>query len=98
MNKRFALIDNASGFVWGVVDADTPVAACSKLDESLGEFGREYSEVSRSDLFANSTAYHVHEAPAGFDVDDGQNDDQIAKVSALPKIAIISIDWSDPTE
>ncbi len=95
---RYALIENNCGFVWGVVDADTPIAACMKVDESLGELDREYSEVSRADLFVNEASYHVYEAPAGFDVTDGQDAEQIASVQALPKVAIVRIDWNDPTE
>lgn len=76
---RFALIENNTGFVWNVIDAETPLAACSVTDLEIGHEVRDYEQVSRFD-FSSDTGYHVYEVPAGFDVDDGQDQTQIDRV------------------
>ena len=44
---------------------DTPIGFARALDESLGEHGREYEDVSRSALASNETGYHVYRADVG---------------------------------
>lgn len=88
---RFALIDNHSGFVWGVTDAASAIDACRQIDADLGEYGREYEEVPRFDA-SNDTGYYVHQAPAGWDCDDGQDEAAIAEVNAMPKVACVLIE------
>ena len=85
---RYALIDNNSGYVFGVVDASNPVEAAKILDQKIGDGSREYEEAGRPD-FSNETGYHVYHAPADFEVDDGQNEKEIAAVSALPKAGYV---------
>ena len=85
---RFILIDNHSGFVWGEAIAETPAEACREVDEALGEHGRTYAEAF--ELASTETGYHVHQAPADFPaLEDGTDDDTIAAVDALPRVAVI---------
>lgn len=89
---RFILIDNNSGYIFGD-SADfasgnqsdlTPVEAARLLDESIGEHGREYSELS-SQPRDTRTGYAVYRA----DIDgseavpvvyDGQDQETISAV------------------
>lgn len=82
---RFALIDLDSGYVWGVYDADTPAAACQMSDRDNKAAPRTYTDTYRSQISGKS-GFAVHAAPAGFDINDGQNSDEIQAVSALPLI------------
>lgn len=90
---RYAMIDIDSGYVWGVENAADPVAACRQMDEALGVTGREYeahgprSGAGRS----GQTGYEVYQAPVGFDVQNGQDQAEIAAVSALPRVAIVTV-------
>jgi hypothetical protein len=59
----YALIDNASGYLWGTVEAENPVEACKKVDADLGVFDREYISEYMHGLAANQTGYHVYELP-----------------------------------
>lgn len=86
----YALIDNACGYVWGVTVAESPIAACAAVDAEIGGEPRRYEEVGSFD-HANAWGYHVHAAPEGFTVNDGQNDDEIAAVEALPRVACVLI-------
>lgn len=86
---RFAILETNSGFVWGVVDAADAIEACRVMDADIGSRGRTYSEGSVSDLRTTAGAYDVRIAPAGFDVDDGQDADAICAVDAMPRAAII---------
>ena len=81
---NFAIIDNYSGFVWGVVEADEAIAACAKLDAEVGGEPREYHHG-----FNGDQGYIVYEAPAGFDVTDGQDQAEIDRVAALGEAARI---------
>jgi len=83
MTKTFALIDNASGYVWGVTTAEDPISACRAIDESCKEYGRSYEEVSR----INRSGYIVYAVPAGFAVEDGQSERDITRVEGYPVFA-----------
>lgn len=79
---HYALIDNNSGFVWGEVNADSPVEACAAIDRELGSQDREY-EVTQLP-FSNSSGYVVFEAPAGWrEVENGQDEAEIGRVLSL---------------
>jgi hypothetical protein len=94
---RFALIDIDSGFAWGVADAESPAEACRLVDEDFGADGRDYEDHG-PDSYADRQGrpgYIVHEVPAGFDVDDGQDKAQIAAVEAHPRVAIVLITDND---
>lgn len=64
---RYILIDDASGYIWGDTadlagwreSEQTPVEAARLLDESLGEHGRTYEDVSRLD---GHSGYRVYRA------------------------------------
>lgn len=89
MTNTYAIIENYSGFVWSVQVAADPIAACRQMDETLGAPGRAYEEGGVADLRTTAAVYDVRLAPAGFDVDDGQDPAQIAAVEALPRAAVI---------
>lgn len=91
MTKTFAMIDLNSGFVWGVETALDAVSACRQMDEAIGAYGRSYDEGLASDTRGGTDGYAVYEAPAGFDVTDGQDVEQIAAVEALPRVAVVLI-------
>jgi hypothetical protein len=88
--QRFAIIESNSGYVWGVVDAETALAACSVCDADVGGDRGEgaYEEVSSSELRTSRGVYDVRLAPAGFDVADGQDSEAIASVQALPRAGV----------
>lgn len=83
---HYVLIDNYSGYVWGEADADDPIEACAIVDRQTGGDPREYEE----QMIGNSSTsgYFVYEAPADWrPVDDGQSQDEIERVTALPLVA-----------
>lgn len=63
---RYIAIDNGSGFIFGdsadlngkVWEGENPTDFVRALDESIGEYGRLYEEVSR--LASNETGYRVY--------------------------------------
>jgi len=89
---RFAVLESNSGFVWGVVDADCPLAACSAVDEDAGCHHDEagiYETVSLGELrTTRGGIYDVRSAPEGFDVQDGQDRSAIDAVEALPRAGV----------
>lgn len=94
MTKTFAIVDDYSGFVWGVAKAADPISACRVIDEDCNEHGRKYEEVSSFSAF-NEPGYHVYEVPDGFTVDNGQNADEIATVEAFPRMALVLVKRGD---
>lgn len=83
---RFALIELNSGFVWWVGDADGAIQACQRSDDDTGNTNRagEFQPISRGEISSTAGGYAVHLAPAGFDVQDGQDPDAITLTDALP--------------
>ena len=88
--QRFAILESNSGYVWGVVDAETAIDACSVCDAEIGgdRGAGQYESASYSDLRTTRGVYDVRIAPAGFDVQDGQDPASIAAVEALPRAGI----------
>lgn len=83
MTTTFATIELNSGYVWWVGAADDAADACARSDaETGGEYGRKFDQISRSEINSSAGGYAVYEVPAGFDVTDGQNEEQIAAVEA----------------
>jgi hypothetical protein len=91
---RYILIDHESGYVFGDTGelsgaflAMTPAEAAQSLDNSLGEFGRVYSEHAPGERIIvgpGSALYHVYRAPPEMPpVDDGTNPRQIDLVDQL---------------
>ena len=88
--KRFAILESNTGYVWGVVDAETALAACAECDRKIsGTRGDgEYESVSAGDLSTTRGGYDVRIAPEGFDVQNGQDSDEIAAVDAMPRAGL----------
>ena len=87
---RFAILESNSGYVWGVVDAENALDACSVLDREIGADRGEgaYESAGFSDLNATRGVYDVRTAPVGFDVPDGQDEAAIETVNALPRVGV----------
>ena len=79
--RRVATIDLASGFVWWVGDAEDPADACARSHAETGNTPAEFVACTRTD---GAATYAVHEVPAGFDVEDGQQAAAIAATEAHP--------------
>jgi hypothetical protein len=87
----FAIIESNTGYVWGVVDSHSSLQACYAVDMQAGGWHQEpgqYEQVSTSELRTTRGVYDVRIAPEGFDVQDGQNADEIAAVEALPRAGV----------
>jgi hypothetical protein len=88
--RRYILLDEHSGYVWGDCYATDPCDACRKIDEDCGEHGREYTDIG-SEPFAGRSGYHVHEAPHDFlPMGDGQFPKYIDEVAALPFVTRVA--------
>jgi hypothetical protein len=88
---RYILIDDASGYIWGDTadidgrnraDIEDPTEAARVLDESLGERGRLYEDVSRLD---ERSGYRVYRADVRGseqvpNIIDGQDQEMIEAV------------------
>ena len=89
--QTFAMIDNNSGFLFGVVAAETPEDACRVLDESVGCHGRTYERVRISGT--TQTGYVVYNVTgtmeAGDDL-DGQDEATIDRASTGRLVAEIA--------
>lgn len=86
-HRRYAVIDIASGYVWGVADATSPVEAAQLVDQEIGGEPRTYEEVPRGEV--SSATYAVHEAPAGFAVADGRDLETIRVVEEMRVAAFV---------
>lgn len=85
--RRFATIELNSGYVWWVGDAADEIDACLQSDaEGQAQIEGEYRRITASEINNTDGGYAVYEAPAGFDVNNGQDEDEIAAVSALPLV------------
>ncbi|HOW47358.1 MAG TPA: hypothetical protein PLB26_06860 [Rubrivivax sp.] len=87
---RFAILEPNSGYVWGVVDAESAIEACSVLDRKIGGRPDEGAYEPIGDLDPSRDAYDVRLAPAGFDADDGQDPAAIAAVNAMPAVGLFA--------
>jgi hypothetical protein len=87
---RFAIIESYTGYVMGVVDAESAADACAAVDAETGNARHDgaYEEVCVSELRTTRGVYDVRVAPAGFDVKDGQDPDEIAAVVTLPRAGV----------
>jgi hypothetical protein len=93
--NRYALIDSNSGFVWGVTDAAGPLSACRQVDSDVGGRGAcSYRIALGADVTTGPDVgfYAVYAVPQNFDVDDGQDPDQIAAVEQHgPAVAWVAV-------
>jgi hypothetical protein len=88
----YILIDNESGYVWGVTDAQNAIEACKKVDRRNKESAREYVQDWGRNC-VNETGYHVYYGN-NFDhskYDDGTNPDFIAAVKGLAFVAYVRV-------
>ena len=91
---RFAIIDHHSGYVWGVTDASSPEDACRRIDLAVDPSAARQSAAHGPNsrvLHSGASGYHVYAVPAGFDVADGQNADEIAATEAHECVATVVI-------
>jgi hypothetical protein len=88
--NTYAILESNTGYVWGVVQAESAIAACAVCDAEVGGDRDEgaYEEVGTSELRTTRGVYDVRTAPAGFSVQDGQDRDEIAAVEALPRAGV----------
>jgi hypothetical protein len=88
---RYALIDNNSGFVWSIIDADDPGSACIEADRALYSHRRRYEMFSPycDYVLREHDGYLVHEVPPEMEVDDGQDAAAIQLVEAHPRVAVV---------
>lgn len=93
--NRYAIIETNSGYVWGVVNAQSALDACTEVDKAVGGDPGEgwYQTVPAGEWNTDRGYYDVRQAPEGFDVDDGQDREQIAAVNALPRVGMFQ--WID---
>jgi hypothetical protein len=90
---RYTMIDNASGYVWGTAEGDTPADACRAMDAEIGpgdprgyvEHGPRYQPAS------NATGYWVYAATArdDFGGNDGADPEYVADVSDRECVAYV---------
>lgn len=85
---RYAIIDNASGYVWWVGDAADPISACHAADREVGAEPR-VAEIASGARPVNESGYWVYAAPADFAVDDGQDENAILATEELPLAAYV---------
>jgi hypothetical protein len=92
---RYALIDSNTGYVWGIATGETPEAACAIVDHDIDPSeadARQYESITASDRGRDH--YLVYDATTlDGDVTDGQDQEQIDRVSALPLVARIG--WTE---
>ena len=64
--QRFAIIESNSGYVWGVVNAESALAACAEVDREIGgdRGDGHYESVSEDELRTTRGVYDVRLAPA----------------------------------
>ena len=98
MIKTYAIIETNSGFVWGVVESDSARQACYDVDAQAGTWRQgegEYQEVGQGATSTTQGAYDVRIAPDGFDVQDGQDAEEIAAVELLPRAGVFAWEPAD---
>jgi hypothetical protein len=99
----YIMVEQWTGTVWGGARADTPVAACRKLDLALnGKAAVDYLDHPPSSraMHGGSDGYFVYRAPDDFDVAkygevNGENPLLLAAVQTLPLAAFVEIDLGD---
>ncbi len=85
---RYAIIETNSGYVWWWGgDAEDALGACYAADDEVGPrpVAGHYEEISAHEARTTEGAYDVREVPDGFDLTDGTDRYEIARVEALPR-------------
>lgn len=87
--KRFILISPRNGYIYGDVQATTPINAARVLDQQVDNGRYLYSEHATGTEMADS--YLVYDASGSdmAEVTDGQDADQIQRANRLPFVCIV---------
>ena len=112
---RYILIEEHSGYIWGDTAAlpefanteQTPIDAARVLNESLGEYDREYKQVFPHEIMGQG-GYLVYEADDDFPiVCDGQDRGEIDAVESTCRLVCairvfeadsFTVDYSDSAD
>jgi hypothetical protein len=93
-HRRYVLIDEITGHVWGDVVAADPIKACRAIDARCGQHKREYTDIG-SEPFDGHSGYHVYLATSAYsdysDV-DGQDEEFVKAVEAMPFVTRVAIE------
>jgi hypothetical protein len=93
-HRRYVLIDEITGHVWGDVVAADPIKACRAVDARCGQHKREYTDIG-SAPFDGHSGYHVYLATSAYSVyadADGQDGEFIKAVEAMPFVTRVAIE------
>lgn len=87
--KRYAAIDDNSGYAWGACYADSPLEAARLiLDEADG--CRHY-RVEAVDYTDPRGSLDVYEIPDHLEIFDGQDQETIDAVERCPRVLTVSV-------
>jgi hypothetical protein len=93
-HRRYVLIDEFTGHVWGDVVAADPIKACRAVDARCGQHKREYTDIG-SVPFDGHSGYHVYLATSAYGDyagADGQDGEFIKAVEAMPFVTRVVIE------
>lgn len=95
--QTYALIDNASGYLWGITQAKDALSACQDIDADNQEYNRTYTITPT--LASSDTGYHVYSIPEHLLLwplldADGQDSAAIALIERHEKTATIKTEES----
>ncbi len=93
-HRRYVLIDEITGHVWGDVVAADPIQACRAVDARCGQHKREYTDIG-SAPFNRYSGYHVYLATSEYNDyagADGRDGEFIKAVEAMPFVTRVAIE------
>jgi hypothetical protein len=91
-HRRYVLIEENTGHIWGDVVAADPIKACRAADARCGIQDRAYTDIGCAPLDGHS-GYHVYLATTAYNnyADaDCQDPDFIKAVEAMPFVARVA--------
>ena len=93
--KTYALIDNHSGFLWGVTDAVDAISACKQIDSEISPgWNFDYWET----YSGGNWVYAVYQVDKGrYEDADGQDQGIIDEITADTPAAYVGRDEIDET-
>jgi hypothetical protein len=95
MSKRFAFIDNNSGYYYGSVDAADAISACRIMEKQEPHpFKVDFKPVSVSEMNSNESGWHIYEVPEWFDIRcdmDGQSARTTDRIATFPRVEIVKV-------
>jgi hypothetical protein len=92
--RRYLLIDEITGHVWGDVVAADPIKACRAIDARCSQLNREYTDIG-SAPFDGHSGYHVYLATSAYNeyaTADGDDAEFIKAVEAMPFVTRVAIE------